>query len=350
MSYDTMGRLNTLTDQLASVNVIASASYGPANELLSMTAGSYYGNWGTESRSYNAMKQLTALSSNGVSLQYNYSSSANNGKITSQYDTVSGETVAYTYDSLNRLATAAATTGGTWSQGYTYDGFGNLTAITGTPAASYSYNPATNQGYCADANGNANEVSCAGFYYGNTYDVENRIVQTGTGDGPYFYSYAPGNKRVWRGNGGTVDELTFWSPSGQKLGTYALTTTPGTSSGGVNYGPYFYATQTGTNYYFGSKLIKNAGGWVYSDRLGSIGKFYPYGQERPSPTTNGTEKFTGYFRDAETGNDYAINRYESPGTGQIPDHLIHFRQTKADLVIRAILVLGIDMHTWRMIP
>ena len=55
---------------------------------------------------------------------------------------------------------------------------------------------------------------------------------------------------------------------------------------------------------------------MYSDRLGSIGKFYPYGQERPSPTANGTEKFTGYFRDAETGNDYAINRYATPGVGR----------------------------------
>ena len=109
------------------------------------------------------MKQLTALSSAGVSLQYTYSSSANNGKITSLYDTVSGETVSYTYDSLNRLSTAAATSGGTWSLSFTYDGFGTLTAITGTAAASYSYNPSTNQGYCADANGNTGEVSCAGF-------------------------------------------------------------------------------------------------------------------------------------------------------------------------------------------
>ena len=37
MSYDTMGRLNTLTDQLASVNIIASTSYGPANELTDMS-------------------------------------------------------------------------------------------------------------------------------------------------------------------------------------------------------------------------------------------------------------------------------------------------------------------------
>lgn len=27
------------------------------------------------------------------------------------------------------------------------------------------------------------------------------------------------------------------------------------------------------------------------------------------------EKFAGYFRDSETGNDYAVNRYMSPATG-----------------------------------
>jgi RHS repeat-associated protein len=87
--------------------------------------------------------------------------------------------------------------------------------------------------------------------------------------------------------------------------------------------PQFYATETECNYYFGSKLIKNNNGWVYSDRLSSIGKFYPYGIERPSATTNGTEKFTGYFRDSESGNDYADQRYTSPGMGRFitPDPL-----------------------------
>ena len=37
---------------------------------------------------------------------------------------------------------------------------------------------------------------------------------------------------------------------------------------------------------------------------------------RPSATTNGTEKFATYFRDAETGLDYAVNRYHSPGSGR----------------------------------
>src|SRR5579864_6326377 len=76
------------------------------------------------------------------------------------------------------------------------------------------------------------------------------------------------------------------------------------------------ATQTATNYYFGGKLIKNANGYLGTDGLGSIGKYYPYGQEKPSATTNGTEKFTGYMRDSETGLDYAKARYHNPGTGR----------------------------------
>lgn len=50
--------------------------------------------------------------------------------------------------------------------------------------------------------------------------------------------------------------------------------------------------------------------------MGSIGKFYPYGVERPSATANDTEKFTGYFRDASTGLDYADQCYEQPGMGR----------------------------------
>jgi hypothetical protein len=74
----------------------------------------------------------------------------------------------------------------------------------------------------------------------------------------------------------TTDEVTFWL-GGQRTATYSLSFVSGT----------LQATQTGTWYYFAGKLIKNANGYVHTDRLGSIGKFYPYGQERV-PTQNGT--------------------------------------------------------------
>src|SRR5579883_2433293 len=138
--------------------------------------------------------------------------------------------------------------------------------------------------------------------------------------GGYQYGYAPGNKRVWKAvccdsSSNPIEEITFWSVTGQKLATYQLVSTPGQMVP-TTIPPVLTANQTGTNYYFGSKLIKNASGYVGADRLGSSGKFYPYGQERPPATTNGTEKFTGYFRDSETGMDYADQRYHSPGTGR----------------------------------
>ena len=94
----------------------------------------------------------------------------------------------------------------------------------------------------------------------------------------------------------TLDELTFWSVTGQKLATYTIY---GGDPTVVYSPPSMAANLATTNYYFGRKLIKNANGYIGSDRLGSIGRFYPWGQEKPSATTNGTEKFTGYFRDQE---------------------------------------------------
>ena len=252
----------------------------------------------------------------------------NNGKLASQTDNVSGEQVVYAYDALNRLASATATSG-SWGQSYSYDGFGNLTAqnVTAGSAPAYSAipDPTTNHVGSVDANGNTlglvdpdqeTQITSA------EYDVENRFVGTGASFSyfsGYQYSYAPGNKRVWRGNfstnGGapilTTDEVTFWSVNGQKLASYNI----------LMSGNSMIFNQNVANYYFGSKLIghytSNVGlSITATDRLGSIGKYYPYGQEKPSATTNGMEKFTGYFRDSETGFDYAKNRYHNPGTGR----------------------------------
>jgi RHS repeat-associated protein len=307
--YDAMGRPYSVTDVGASQTIIGSASYGAGGQLVSMSGGLYFGSYGSESRSYNAMRQLTGISTGGRNLQYNYSATQNNGKIVSEKDLVSGEQVSYTYDTLNRLASASSNQN--WSQSFAYDGFGNLTNVNGVnaPGLGVTYDPATNRvpSGCADANGNTFASWCG---YGYTYDVENRMVSATTAG--FSYSYAPGNKRVWRGSS-SVDEVTYWSPSGQKLGTYAITTVIGNGQGQQS---QFYCPAATTYYYFAGRMIKNGNGWIYPDRLGSTVKTYPYGVERPSATTNGTEKFTGYFRDAETGLDYADQRYEQPGMGR----------------------------------
>ena len=113
-----MGRLNTMTNVGSSQQVITGTTYDPGNRLLTLSG------LVAETRSYNALGQLTQLGG----LTYSYSSTQNNGKITSQTNTYSGEYVVYAYDALNRLASASATgTASPWGQSYAYDGFGNLT-------------------------------------------------------------------------------------------------------------------------------------------------------------------------------------------------------------------------------
>jgi len=117
----------------------------------------------------------------------------------------------------------------------------------------------------------------------------------------------------------TTDVITFGSVTGQKLGDYNLTGDP-TIVYTTSYTLKLTFALATANYYFGGKQIGKFNGstvtYVGSDRLGSFGKYYPWGQEKPSATGNNTEKFTGYFRDSETGLDYADQRYHQPGMGR----------------------------------
>src|SRR5271157_4285432 len=127
-----------------------------------------------------------------MDMQYIYTAGQNNGRVAESIDGVSGETVQYTYDSLQRLATAQ-TTGPQWGEAYSYDGFGNLTGKTPTkgsaPALSATYNPATNQPYNGnyDANGNAPV---------GTWDIENHLVQQTLDGASLSWVYDPSGKRV----------------------------------------------------------------------------------------------------------------------------------------------------------
>ena len=96
-SFDGMNRpiaLNTTT--------VNGVSYGPSNELLAVTYNSI-----AETRTYNTLLQLTAVTAtlgvNYVNMQYNYPApGSNNGKACLATDLVTGEQIAYGYDSLNR--------------------------------------------------------------------------------------------------------------------------------------------------------------------------------------------------------------------------------------------------------
>ena len=209
----------------------------------------------------------------------------------------------YTYDKLNRLATAGATNG-TWGQAFAYDGFGNLTGKTVTqgsaPTLSVSFDPMTNRqnGQSYDANGNP-----AGGYL--KYDVENRMIAGPSG----YYAYDHAGKRVKQLGG--AEEFYFYGIGGQKLATAVCMGQEDGTGCGTTY-----------NVYFGGKLVKSKGAVVATDRLGSVRAsstgdrmtYYPYGEERTS-TADGREKFGTYMRDSVT-QDYADQRYYAVGMGR----------------------------------
>ncbi len=76
------------------------------------------------------------------------------------------------------------------------------------------------------------------------------------------------------------------------------------------------ATLKSVNQWFGGRLLKP------QDRLSSIGKYFPYGEDRYTPTpanpANGTEKFATYTRDTETGWIMRINGIMRRGWDGLP--------------------------------
>jgi RHS repeat-associated protein len=318
-SYDAMMRPAGMTDQ-TSASIVSGVQYGPANELLQMT---YIGG-ATETRQYNSMLQLTNITGLGQNITYTFPPVGQNaGKIASQTDNISGETINYLYDSLNRLISAGATSNA-WSQTYAYDGFGNLTGrmgygtaqgtTIGTPA-----DTTTNRlsGFAYDPNGN--QISTG---YG--YDAENRLVQANAG--AIQYGYDAQNKRIWQASFSnssgdwllTSDLISMFGIDGKMIGTY--NPQPNWNNSQTQISIPFYGG--GERVYFGGKLVAKMGGSGYlvsvaQDRLGSVGKYYPFGEERNSPPLpNDQVKFATYTRDSATGLDYADQRHYASTFGR----------------------------------
>ena len=310
-SFDPMYRLAGMTDQNHNTDV-SGVAYNAANQLTAIT---YYGL--NESRSYNTLNQLTGVSvlqgiSFTVNKSYAYPTGANIGKISSQTDAISGETVQYAYDSLNRLSSASTTAGTSWGQSYTYDPFGNLTTETVTqgsaPTMTLSGSSATNQfGGTFDANGNLT----TGVY---VYDVENRLSHVNGGSS---YAYDTQNRRIWQWNASLEPPwnqspasytVHFYGVNGKRLASYQLTAATFGSGNNTTLVEMLSAVAVQDTYFGGRRLAP-------MDRLSSattVGSqsvsFYPYGQDKGTAGANDSWKFATYWRDSATGLDYAMNR------------------------------------------
>ena len=262
----------------------------------------------SESRTYNNLGQLTGISAGSVSLTYNYTTGQDNGKIASQYNAISGETVQYVYDSLNRLGSA---TGSNWGNGYVYDGFGNLLQKNVTkgsaPTLTQTVNAATNHITGRSYDGNGNDVT--GSYV--NYDFLNRMTMY---QGTYLneYAYDASNRRIYKAaySGSTLQSEGYilYGLDGENLGTY----TPTIFNNGSGQAGVLLTQATGRTYFFGKKLFTT------EDDVGSAvsnGTFFPYGEQR---TGSSSEQygFATYWQDGESGLNYAMNRHYSNTLGR----------------------------------
>lgn len=328
-SFGTLGRLasfsaHTIGGLTTPYTIASGAQYNHFSALTSLNI------WGsTETRTYNVLGQLTRITGLGIDLEYTFSASQNDGKITSQKNWVSGEEVAYQYDSLERLI-SAVTTGPQWGLSFGYDGFGNRLTQTVTKGTAPSNSVLVD--------GTTNRINSAGFVYDNngnmtnmptntatlTYDASNRMTQYSGTNVQEAYAYAPDNKRIWRSNtmrGCEVpntpgqsqpsptqgDAIIFYSAHGLKLGVYCLHTNG-------------FQIASEQNLYFGGRFVARVGLLrnvvsIATDRLQSTqsqGGHFPYGEFKSgSATAQDKEEFATYTRD-RSGLDYADQRWYSP--------------------------------------
>ncbi len=247
----------------------------------------------------------------------------------------------YLYDNVSRIGTASfstlATGGGTPTvQGYTYDPFGNLTALSGANGRSLPTAPQTNRlnapGSTYDAAGNL--TSWNGALY--EYDAFNQLRHYVNGTEEWLYMYDADDERAWSFKVGASPRFDRWTLRGldaQVRRDYEVSGfgwsnwTAGNTwedfvyRGGSLLASYYSGGQQ-RHYdldHLGSpRLLTNFGSAQVAYHV-----YYPYGEEATAFNQDSERlKFTGHERDlasaAGAGDDldYMHARHESPVTGR----------------------------------
>ncbi len=258
--------------------------------------------------------------------------STNNGNILEEDVTnsgVSGLKQTFSYDALNRLATATEKNSGgttTWSETFSYDIYGNRWVSATTPAGlETAFTPTTSSNFNSAnlllTNGalydlSGNQTTIGG--YTNTYDAESRLATSTLNSITATYSYDGEGRRVQRVASGVTTQYAY-DAQGQLTAEFSAQA----------------PTVTGTEYlvadHLGStRMTTNSSGGCLQ-----LTDYLPFGEPRINTlggrtgcygTSDGVaEKFTGKEHDAETTLDFFGARYFSGAQGRFtsPDPLLN---------------------------
>lgn len=344
-TVDDAGRTKTLVSGTTTyANLNFSDAYTPDGRIAKMQLG----NGLYETRTYDALVAGTSLTtkfnvgtspsgssaSDRLSLEYGFSPTQNNGNVLNQIINRPGHSAwsqSYTYDALNRLATAAESNA--WWQNYGYDRYGNQWLDSqSVPGNGDSHEITQQSQYVASTN----KLNYYNWYdlAGNQtvfspftldYDAENRMVQARENDGhmsTYVYDGA-GNrvKRVVTASNVTTTTYYVHNALGQLAAEYSTAASTTSTS-------YIHTDMLGS-----TRLVTNQSGAVvecydylpFGRMLTSVDSrsgvtCYP-GSLDDQPNSKLPEKFTGKQRDPETKLDFFGARYYSGAQGRwlIPD-------------------------------
>jgi RHS repeat-associated protein len=311
------------------VTYATGASYAPPGELSALTLSYSSAFAGINlSDSYNSRLEpnefkASSTAGNAFDLTYNFvdSNSHNNGNVIGITNNLNGNrSQQFTYDQVNRILTAqtvSACTASCWSQAFTYDQWGNLSAATATGSAPPltitvgTNNQITTSGFTYDGVGNELTDVTSSYAWNAesqiktansinyTYDGEGNRVEKSNGK---IYWYGAGSEILDESDlsGNITNEYVFFG--GKRIAYKAI------SSGRT----FYYAEDMlGT-----SRVMTTSTGTVCYD-ADYDADFYPFGGE--DTFNNGCPqnyKFTGKERDAETDNDDFGARYYSSTYGR----------------------------------
>ena len=247
------------------------------------------------------------------------------GNVTKTVDSVNSETVDYTYDELDRLLTASAPAG----DSYTYNTIGNMTSKSGatldyeTTSPKHGVKSYGSTSYSYDANGSMTAKGDLSI----KYDPEQRPVRVQDGSTIYRVAYdGDGVRRKRLDDNGTIHYLGHYE---RNVGNGSDTTEVVTK--------YYYASLGAT-----SRLIafRRAGTlhWAGTDHLGGTirvldssfaavdgMRYEPYGDDRDAGDSLNTDrKFTGQTEDQSIGLYWYQSRAYDPEIGRFvsPDVVV----------------------------
>jgi RHS repeat-associated protein len=344
-TYNAAGRMTAAKDNgdTPPINFVTGASYAPFGGLSAMSYAQSSSPIALSNTYNNRLQPLNMSAQTGsgtalMNLTYNFNlgngtTGSDNGNVISITNgLVSNRSQNFTYDLLNRIATAYST-GTNWGETYTIDAWGNLTNI-----APYTGKTNSEPLGCAPANIKNRLNTC--FTYdaaGNlilnspntyTYDAENRLIATGgqnylyDGDGnrvakcgvstcavgtagTFYWRNVAGDTLIESNTAGTfLNQYVFFN--GQRVARRDLS---------ANLVHYYFSDHLGSH-----SLVTNADGTHCEQDT----DYYPYGGQLNEHCTTPVAqnyKFTGKERDAESGLDEFGARYYASSLGRfmIPD-------------------------------